>query len=320
MSAKTSIQWTDRSWNPVRGCSIVSPGCTNCYAMKQAHRFSGKGQPYEGLTRMTARGPVWTGKIRFVSEALDEPLHWRKPQRVFVNSMSDLFHEDVPDEFIDEVFAVMALAPRHTFQVLTKRPERMLGYFAEIEGRAMAIGTSIGDFFDIRGMRSIGEPLINLAHGFDADSENWDEGQGDQRILPLANVHLCVSVENQATADERIPILLQTPAAVRFLSVEPLLERIDIEPWLPAAPHRRTGSQIVKRLERDVGCAAIDWVIVGGESGRNRRECKVEEIEDVARQCVAANVPVYVKRDSALRPGQEGRISDAIWALKDFPR
>lgn len=138
MSATSSIEWTatvhpdgtvtpGKTWNPVRGCSIVSPGCVNCYAMKQAHRFSGQGKPYEGLTKLTSAGPQWTGQVRTVDAALLEPLKWRTPARVFVNSMSDLFHEDVPDEFIDRVFAVMALAP-HTFQILTKRPERMCRY------------------------------------------------------------------------------------------------------------------------------------------------------------------------------------------------
>ena len=131
MATATSIEWTDETWNPIRGCSIVSKGCTNCYAMKQAHRFSGRGGPYEGLTTLTNGGPVWTGKVRLVPELLEAPLHWRKPRRVFVNSMSDLFHESVPDEFIDQVFAVMALASQHTFQILTKRPERMRAWCAE---------------------------------------------------------------------------------------------------------------------------------------------------------------------------------------------
>ena len=134
MSALSSIEWTDRTWNPVRGCSVISPGCVNCYAMKQAHRFSGAGKPYDGLTKLTKAGPQWTGVVRPVESALLEPLSWRKPARVFVNSMSDLFHEDVPDEFIDRVFAVMALAPQHTFQILTKRPERMLAVAAADAG------------------------------------------------------------------------------------------------------------------------------------------------------------------------------------------
>jgi protein gp37 len=124
MTAATTIEWTDKTRNPVRGCSVISPGCVNCYAMKQAHRFSGAGEPFAGLTKQTKAGPQSTGVVRTVEDALLEPLSCRKPQRVFVNSMSDLFHDDVPDAFIDKVFAVMALAPRHTFQVLTKRADR----------------------------------------------------------------------------------------------------------------------------------------------------------------------------------------------------
>src|ERR1700691_265382 len=140
-TSQTKIQWTDRTWNPVRGCSMVSPGCTNCYAMRVAWRFSGPGQPYEGLVRMSENGPIWTGKIRLVEEALSEPARWRKPARVFVNSMSDLFHPDVPEEFIARAFDVRAWATAdcgrrhaheeecwqgdsHTYQILTKRPER----------------------------------------------------------------------------------------------------------------------------------------------------------------------------------------------------
>lgn len=135
MSAITKIQWTDRTWNPVRGCAVVSPGCTNCYAMRQAHRFNGAGQPYEGLTRKTGRGPVWTGKVHLVPEALDEPLRWRKPCRVFVNSMSDLFHESVPNEFITQIWDRMEETPQHTYQILTKRAERMAQYTRQVCGR-----------------------------------------------------------------------------------------------------------------------------------------------------------------------------------------
>jgi protein gp37 len=126
MAANSLIEWTDRTWNVVRGCSRVSPGCDNCYAMGQAHRFAGPGKPFDGLTRYTAkRGVDWAGFARFVPEKLAEPLSWRKPQRIFVNSMSDLFHESLSNEEIAAVFGVMAACPQHTFQILTKRPKRM---------------------------------------------------------------------------------------------------------------------------------------------------------------------------------------------------
>ena len=136
--AYTKIEWTKaadgslgRVWNPIRGCSIVSEGCRNCYAMRQAHRFSGKDRPYHGLTRMTPTGPKWTGKIRTVPELLTAPLHWRKPYRIFVNSMSDLFHESVAYDFVGGVYAIMARCPRHVFQILTKRPSRMRDFFED---------------------------------------------------------------------------------------------------------------------------------------------------------------------------------------------
>jgi protein gp37 len=123
--ADTTIEWTDKTWNPIRGCTAVSPGCENCYAQQMAHRFSGPGKAFEGLTRLTEHGPKWTGKMRVVPEKLEEPLHWRKPSLVFVNSMSDLLHKDVPAEYIAETFDVMKRADWHRFQVLTKRPERL---------------------------------------------------------------------------------------------------------------------------------------------------------------------------------------------------
>lgn len=294
MSTKTAIQWTDRTWNPVRGCSIVSPGCTNCYAMKQAHRFSGAGKPYEGLTRLTSKGPIWTGKIRLVPEALDEPLHWKQPSRVFVNSMSDLFHEDVPDAFIDEVFAVMALTPDHTYQILTKRPERMRTYACELA----------------KGWRRVSEAARTqkLPEPWRVIDALAPKGRSFQ---PLSNAHLGVSVENQEQADARIPLLLQTPAAVRFLSVEPLLEVVDLKldgiegPDYEAVQYGHT-PYFLHNVELghpcDYACGGVpvlgkvDWVIVGGESGPNARPCNIEWIRSIVRQCKAAGVPCFVKQ------------------------
>lgn len=125
------IAWTDETWNAVRGCSVVSSACKFCYAARQAARFSGKGQPYEGLARMTDAGPRWTGEVRLVPEHLADPVRWKRPRRIFVNSMSDLFHEKLDDLDIARVFGAMALAQHHTFQILTKRPERMLRWPTE---------------------------------------------------------------------------------------------------------------------------------------------------------------------------------------------
>lgn len=274
----TKIAWTDTTWNPIRGCSVVSAGCENCYAMRQAHRFSGPGQPYEGLTRMTGHGPKWTGKVMLVPEKLEEPLRWRKPRRVFVNSMSDLFHEDVPDEFIDLVFAAMAIASRHTYQLLTKRPSRMREY------------------------------LSGIAPGGSVDADRWDEarkrfwirasGTERERIgvalahprWPLPNVHLGVSVEDQRSADERIPLLLETPAAVRFVSCEPMLGPVAF---------RNPPTAFATYLD------GLDWMIVGGESGPGARPCHVEWIRDIVRQCREAKVACFVKQVGS-RPVVDG--------------
>lgn len=317
MSASTSIEWTatvepdgrvtpGQTWNPVRGCSIVSPGCVNCYAMKQAHRFSGAGKAYEGLTKLTERsGPQWTGKVVTVEDALLEPLAWRRPRRVFVNSMSDLFHESVPDEFIDRVFAVMALAKRHTFQILTKRAERMRDYLTKRRPQVL---------------EEFPATATTLWHVWSATSElgmtddvpwHWS-ADGLKRIAgpwPLPNVWLGVSAEDQQRADERIPLLLQTPAAVRFISAEPLLGRIDLEAVpLPAPGAAVYGLRGVAQpeTERDTEPddwkywtrrqARIDWVIVGGESGPGARPLWVPAVRRVVEQCRAARVAVFVKQ------------------------
>jgi protein gp37 len=202
----TNIEWTDTVWNPIRGCSMVSAGCENCYAMKQAHRFSGPGQPYEWLTELGPHGPRWTGTIKLVPELLDVPLHWKKPRRIFVNSMSDLFHDEVPDEFLDRVFAVMALRLEHTFQILTKRPARMRDYLTDHAAGGRHIWTAC---------QSISMP--------NKQSTTW----------PLPNVWMGVSVEDEPTAEERLEHLVRTPAAVRFVSYEPALAEIKIYRWLP---------------------------------------------------------------------------------------
>lgn len=275
MSAISTIEWTDRTWNPVRGCSVIDSGCINCYAMKQAHRFSGEGKPYHGLTKQTKAGPQWTGVIRTVEEALDEPLSWKKPARVFVNSMSDLFHERVPFPFIDRVFAVMAECQEHTFQVLTKRAERLRKYMSL--DRTEAIGRLMP--FD----RSTLESFLT-----------W----------PPRNVWLGVSCEDQRRADQRIPLLLETPAAIRFISAEPLLGPLKLDSWLPW--NFDTYPNVGPRL---------DWVIVGGESGPHARPCALEWIDDIVRQCRSAGAPVFVKQLGAYVVSEE-RMDGDVWAWR----
>ncbi len=243
----TTIEWTDESWNPLAGCSIVSAGCTHCYAMSMAHRLDKMGiAKYKGLTRESGGRRVWNGKIRLDEDALAIPVGWKKPRRVFVNSMSDLFHPDVPEAFIRKVWGIMALTPQHTYQILTKRPE----YMSEI--------------------------LNN--HGYP--------------VLP--NVWLGTSVENSTTRD-RINVLRDIPAAVRFVSFEPLIGSVmGGNAWL-ASP----------RLD------GIHWAIVGGESGakdkvRPMAESWVDEIYDL---CRAAGCAFFFKQWGSF--GEDG-----VWRKK----
>jgi protein gp37 len=319
---KTSIEWTkgdDGSagsvWNPVRGCSRVSPGCGGanhqggCYAEKIAARFSGPGQPFEGFAKRTAHGGSWTGKMALIDDMLTVPLRWRKPRRVFVNSMSDLFHEALPDEAIDRVFAVMALAPQHTFQVLTKRAGRMRAYFDERwQGTpAQRLEFSGGDVIDMPAGCETGreheiecavEAVLDLFPKMTDTSNDdlWNEA-GNLKIReykwPLPNVWLGVSVEDQERADERIPDLLATPAAVRFLSCEPLLGPVDLREWLPRF---RDGGARDFASSRPWGSPFLDWVIAGGESGPNSRPAHPDWFRSLRDQCAEAGVSFFQKQ------------------------
>jgi protein gp37 len=271
----TGIQWTDETWNPTVGCDRISPGCARCYAKNlhdKRHKafLAGKAmapqyaQPFEVLQTIAAR--------------LDAPLDWRKPRKIFVNSVSDLFHEDVPDEFIDQVFAVMALAPQHTFQILTKRAERMRQYV-----------THAGD-----------TGLVGVSHAW----ANHRPMPNQSLTWPLPNVWLGVSVENQRFADERIPLLLQTPAAVRFISAEPLLGPVDLNglpdvkgdpSWDVSALHGVRECAFGATVSREM-IARLDWVIVGGESGKDARPFNLAWGRSIVTQCRAAGVACFVKQ------------------------
>jgi protein gp37 len=274
--SKSKIQWTDATWNPTRGCTRVSPGCENCYAERQAIRHVHSG--YADLVRYNHidGSPRWTGKIRLVPEKLDEPLRWRKPRMVFVDSMSDLFHEDVPDRFIEEAFSVMALAHQHTFQVLTKRPDRMAAFLNDREGKyhwSMIEGGA-----QRRHHERTGE-----------DPSEWLAVHG-----PLPNVWLGVSVENQKYADERIRLLLKTPAAVRFVSCEPLLGPVDLSLHLKAEEASAMAFFNSRAWHR-----ALHWIIVGGESGPGARPCSIEWIRSIVRKCKESGTPCFVKQVGA---------------------
>jgi protein gp37 len=287
----TAIQWTDETWNPTRGCSVVSPGCVNCYAMKQAHRFSAKGKPYNGLTKQTKAGPQWTGTVLLDEPTLLKPLSWKRPRRVFVNSMSDLFHDALPDDYIDSVFAVMALCPQHTFQVLTKRPARMRAYLAA------------GQFRDVH-VAAAAKALHTMPQPFALPDERIFDARrvarGEPWLIhawPLPNVWLGVSVENQQYADERIPLLLQTPAAVRFISAEPLLGPVNLGAYLEGYEDHGTPFSGARTVGGCIGWTPpLDWVIVGGESGPGARPFDIAWPRLILQQCQAAGVACFVKQ------------------------
>ena len=254
MGENSAIEWTGDTWNVVTGCTKVSPACANCYIERTI--------PFRTKGRKFVKGHI---PLEFHRNRLSVPLKKRAPTVYFVNSMSDLFHEDVAAEFIGKVFEVMAQARRHTFQVLTKRPARML------------------------------DVLRSLAPGHTAqDGSGW----------PLPNVWLGVSVENQHFADERIPLLLRTPAAVRFLSCEPLLGPLDVRfnDEFPSA---------------DGGCYedarhGLHWVIAGGESGPKVRPSHPDWFRSLRDQCVAANVPFFFKQWGGRTPKSGGRLLDGV--------
>jgi protein gp37 len=267
VSDKTKIEWTDATWNPLVGCSRVSAGCINCYAERHAYRFARQpGTVYEGTARLVNGRPTFTGRVNLNERVLDVPLRWKRPRRIFVNSMSDLFHESVANATIDRIFAVMALAPRHTFQVLTKRPERMLQYLStEVSIRRIA-----DRLFDMTGIYQCAE--------VDRMKRGWEH---------VRNIWLGVSVEDQAAADSRIPLLLRTPAAVRFLSCEPLLGPISFEGMFANQHDLRDQTNALEE---------IDWVIAGGESGPRARPMNPQWARDLRDQCSAVSVPFFFKQ------------------------
>jgi protein gp37 len=272
---QSKIEWCDRSdWNPLRGCTRVSPGCGGpgphggCYAEAIAARFSDPGQPFHGFAERTQSGPRWTGKVELIEERLTAPLRWRKPARIFALSMSDLFHESVPDEWIDRIFAVMALCPQHTFQVLSKRAERMRDYI-ESRGQQDSYG-------------SMDETLRQIMDEHHIPPGTW------LGRWPLPNVWLGVSCEDQRRADERIPLLLDTPAIVRWLSIEPMLGPVDLNPC-SLGPH------------------GISWTVAGGESGRSARPMHPAWARALRDQCVAAGVPFFFKQWGEWEPLPEGQ-------------
>lgn len=258
MGDRSAISWTDSTWNPVTGCTKVSPGCDHCY-IDRCPPFRMEGRRFNG------DGPGATTGVRLHPDRLDQPLRWQRPRRVFVNSLADLFHDDVPLEFIVGVWAVMALSGHHTFQVLTKRPARMRAVLSRPDF-ALLVSAQCLPLLKVRAGEHLEVPL--------------------DVTLPLPNVWIGVSVEDQPRADMRIPLLLSTPAAVRFLSCEPLLGPVDVD-YAGLLASSQSGSLTIPR---------VDWVICGGESGPGARPMHPDWARSLRDQCHAAGVPFLFKQ------------------------
>jgi protein gp37 len=304
MGDKTGIEWTDATWNPITGCRLVSEGCRHCYAARLAATRLKHLPSRKGLARLNAAGEAkFTGEVRFNEEWLTQPLKWRRPRKIFVCAHGDLFAEGVPDEWIDKVFAVMADADRHTYQVLTKRPDRMCRHAND------------------------SQTPVRIARWIKGNHKAYAADSAVRVTWPLPNVWLGTSCEDQATADERVPLLLDTPAAIRFVSAEPLLGPIDLlwalnghacqecadwgsnedgecdhsgDPgysWKHAAltqaeySARPTGAGLP-----ELGSALIKWVIVGGESGPHARPMHPDWARSLRDQCATAGVPFFFKQ------------------------
>jgi protein gp37 len=305
MAETSKIEWTDATWNPIRGCTRVSEGCRNCYAESIAARFSGPGKPFEGLAKFvttpSGREARWTGKVKFIDDQLFAPLRWKKPKRIFVNSMSDLFHEGVERDHLDLIYHVMAAAHWHTFQVLTKRPKRLRDYLRdpETQKRQTVLGDEITDRLGGDGPHYVGACPTLVPVGFDPDDGHMINHAGDWSIWPLPNVWHGVSVEDQSAADERVPWLLDTPSAVRFLSCEPLLGPVDLTKIDCTSVDPDSGWITLDALTGGRKSSSpwhINWVIAGGESGPSARPIHPEWAASLRDQCKSAGVPFFFKQ------------------------
>lgn len=290
-NATSSIEWTDATWSPTIGCTRVSAGCDSCYAFALHDR---RHAAYLAGTFPDAPAQYHKpfSEVQLLPDRLTVPLRWRAPKRIFVDSMSDLFHADVPTEFIDRVWAVMMLAPVHTFQILTKRPQRMFRYVSD---------------------PALYDRVLRAAQGFRCwRPALWDVPLSNPTIHPARNIWLGTSVENQEAA-YRIDWLVKTPAAVRFLSCEPLLGPLDLSRWLW---YRLPPIMAVD--PRGVTTGEIDWIIAGGESGAGARPMHPDWARALRDQCTAAGVPYFFKQWGGIRSKAGGRLLDGIeWS--QFP-
>ena len=305
MSDGSKIEWTDATVNAINGCSLASPGCTNCYAMRLAGTRMKNHPSRKGLTIDTKAGPVWNGEVRLVETALLQPLRWQRSRIIFWNAHGDPFHPNVPNDWVDRQCAVIAMTPQHKHLVLTKRGDRMRDYFSDPLTR-----------------RRIAEAALDIGGKYwdRADSVHWGLTRREgalQGRWPLPNLWLGVSVEDQTRADERIPHLLDTPAAGRFLSCEPLLGPVDLAPpadrtyqilsqWYGPDGFDETGSQPRQTRQRAL-FPKIDGVIVGGESGPGARPMHPDWARSLREQCAAADVDFHFKQWGNIAPLQSAR-------------
>lgn len=263
------IAWTEQTWNPVRGCTRISKGCTRCYAEVVAARFSDPGLAYDGLAKRTTKGPRWTGKLVVVDEHMADPIRWQRPRMIFVNSMSDLFHESLSIDTIARVYAVMLLAPHHTYQVLTKRAKRMREVLTD--------ETFYGRVLDAaREFRDRWPKLTGI-------------GISDPTKFPARHIWNGVSVEDQPAADERLPELVRTPSAVRWLSIEPQIGPVELFPW----------------------SGLFQWAVIGGESGHDARPFDLAWARSLISECRGGGAAVFVKQLGAVPV-----VDEAEWRLK----
>ncbi len=285
MATNTSIEWADKTWSPIIGCDRVSPGCDSCYAIGTARIRESNPHPriaaaFAGTTQRTDTGVDWSGTVNLLDDRLTEPLGWKKPVKIFVNSLSDLFHKNVPDDFIAKVFAVMAATPQHAYQVLTKRHARMRSLLSS-PAFAKAVDREFLDL-TVNKRPEIAQP---------------------QWCYPLPNVWLGVSVETQHWANLRIPALLDTPAAIRWISAEPLLGPVDLTRL--TASSKQQPDMVYDALNQRYGVpgrwqantsARLDWVVAGGESGPKARPPHPDWFRTLRDQSAAAGVPYLFKQ------------------------
>ena len=264
MADHSEIEWTDATWNIVTGCDVVSPGCANCYAMRLAGSRLKHVPSRRGLTTPSKAGPVWNGTVRFNEEWLDQPLRWSRPRRIFVCAHGDLFHHGVATDVLDKVFAIMMLAHRHIFQVLTKRSQRMREYLSnpDTPRRVALAAISLGQTLARSLSQTLARSLVN------------DAKLVSLRTFPAKNIWIGVSVEDQKRVEERIPDLAATPGYIRFVSVEPLLGPVVID------------------------LSGIDWLILGGESGPGARPMRPEWAQSLRDQCLAVGTAFFLTSSS----------------------